>query len=356
MIPYAIVFSFFAGGGASACDEKNVRVDSRHRNPGTPHGTRAKMHGMLEWGDVRFFLAIDRAHTLAGAARILKVEHTTVGRRLTAMETALGAKLFVRTPEGFRLTPMGQEILPIAEQAETSLLQIERIALADDDRAEGTVRVTTSETFAGLLGQWIAELRAQHPRVTVELITGNAQLDLTRREADLAVRFARTEQANLVCRRVAVLGWAPYASRGYVDARGAIPASGALEGHDVIGFSESLSQVPGALWLGEHGAGANVVLKSGSLPAACNAAVAGLGIAFIPCLLGDSEPRLVRLSSRIIGSREGFLVVHPDLARVARVRVVMAFLIERFAAHAAILLGGSPEPKDGAPAAKKVRR
>src|SRR2546423_13689931 len=110
---------------------------------------------MLDWNGVRFFLTIHRAKTLAGAARVLKVEHTTVGRRLAAMEASLRAKLFVRTPEGFRLTRMGEEILPVAEQAETSLLQIERIALADDDRAEGTVRVTTSESFAGLLARWI---------------------------------------------------------------------------------------------------------------------------------------------------------------------------------------------------------
>jgi DNA-binding transcriptional LysR family regulator len=305
------------------------------------------MHGVLDWNDVQFFLAIQRAQTLAGAARALKVEHTTVGRRLAAMEKALGAKLFVRTPEGFRLTRLGQEIVPLAEQAESLLLQIERVALADDDRAEGTVRVTTSESFAGLLARWIAELRFMHPRVTVELLIGNAPLDLTRREADLAVRFAPTQQPNLVCRRVATLGWAPYASRGYVEAHGALPPSNMLVGHDVIGFDESLSQVPGALWLKTHGAGANVVLRSGSLPAAGKAALAGLGIAVIPCMIGDAEPELVRLVDKSIGGREAYLVVHPDLARVARVRVVMAFLVERFAANAAFLSGAqaqAPEP------------
>lgn len=313
------------------------------------------MHGVLDWNDVPFFLAIHRAQTLAGAARALKVEHTTVGRRLSAMEKALGAKLFVRTPEGFRPTRMGEEIVPLAEQAERSLLQIERIALADDDRAEGTVRVTTSESFAGLLARWIAELRVKHPRITVELLIGNAALDLTRREADLAVRFAPTQQPNLVCRRVATLGWAPYASRAYVEARGAIPPSGALAGHDVIGFDESLAQVPGALWLEANGAGASVVFRSGSLPAACNAALAGLGIAVIPCLLGDLEPGLVRLLSKTVGGREAYLVVHPDLARVARVRVVMAFLVERFAASAAFLQGAEPQQPQARQAPKKPR-
>jgi DNA-binding transcriptional LysR family regulator len=294
---------------------------------------------MLDWNDVQFFLAIHRAGTLAGAARALKVEHTTVGRRLGSMERSLGAKLFVRTPDGFHLTKMGEEIVPLAERAEALLLQIERIALADDDRAEGNVRITTSESFAGLLGRWLAELRTKHPRITVELLTGNDRLDLTRREADIAVRFAPTLEGNLVSRRVATMGWAPYASRDYVAARGSLPKSGDLSGHDVIGFNESLSQVPGALWLAERSSNANMVLRSGSLPAACNAAVGGLGIAVIPCFLGDAEPSLVQVLPAIEENRIAYLVVHPDLARVARVRVVLAFLVERFAENGPAMRG-----------------
>jgi DNA-binding transcriptional LysR family regulator len=297
------------------------------------------MHGVLDWNDVQFFLALQRAETLAGAARALKVEHTTVGRRLAAMESALGAKLIVRTPDGFRLTEVGEQILPLAEQAEAALLHIERLALTDDDRAEGTVRVTTSEAFAGLLGRWLVDLRSKHPRITVDLLTGNARLDLSRREADIAVRFAATREGALVCRRVVTLGWAAYASRTYVEARGQLPPSGDLRGHDVIGFSESLAEVPGALWIDAHSRGANVVMRSGSLPAALNAALTNLGVAVIPCFLADPEPTLVRLTPGLVGTRGGFLVVHPDLARVARVRVVINFLVERFAANAAFLRG-----------------
>jgi DNA-binding transcriptional LysR family regulator len=299
---------------------------------------------VLDWNDVQYFLAIHRAKTLAGAARALKVEHTTVGRRITAMEKSLGAKLFVRTPEGFRPTKMGEEIIPLAEHAETTLLHIERVALAHDDRAEGTVRVTTSDSFGRLLAQWIAELRLQHPRITVALHTSNTALDLTRREADLAIRFAPTEQANLVCRRVATLGWAPYASRDYVAARGPIDAT-RLTGHDVIGFDDSLAKTPGAAWLAKHCSGANVVLHSASLPAACKAAAAGLGVAIVPCFLAALDPGLVRLDPGVIGERAGYLVVHPDLARVARIRIVMAFLVERFAAHAAVLQGTEVAPR-----------
>src|SRR4051794_25904931 len=246
--------------GSCAVDDPTVTAGGGGVNWESAHGARAKMHSVLDWNDVQFFLAVQRAETLAGAARALKVEHTTVGRRLAAMESALGAKLFARTPDGLRLIPLGEQILPLAEQAEAALLHLERVALIDDDRAEGTVRLTTSETFAGLLSRWLGDLRAKHPRITVDLLTGNARLDLSRREADIAVRFAATREANLVCRRVATLGWAPYASRAYLEAHGPVPPSGDLRGHDVIGFGESLAQVPGARWIDEHGQGANVVM------------------------------------------------------------------------------------------------
>jgi DNA-binding transcriptional LysR family regulator len=298
----------------------------------------------LDWNDLRFFLAIHRARTLAGASRALAVEHTTVGRRLTAMENALGAKLFVRTPDGFSPTAAGEAILPHAEQAEAALLAIERAAQNDDDRPEGLVRLTTSETFAGYVGRRLAELRTRHPKITVEVLSGNANLDLTRREADLALRVAATKQPELLCRSIAKMGWSLYASKGYVGTRAPIAPHESLSGHDVIGFNDSLSQVPGALWFAEHAHGANVVVRCGSIPAALNGALGGLGIAAIPCFLGDAEPTLVRLMPGLVGERDMFLVVHPDLAKCARVRVVMDFFIERFAAEADVLKGVRPTP------------
>lgn len=294
---------------------------------------------MLEWNDLRFFLAIHRARTLAGAARSLGVEHTTVGRRLAAMERSLGATLFVRTPGGFLPTESAGQILPLAEQAERAVQGIERVALGEDARAEGLVRVTTSETFAGFLGRRLGELRAKHPGVTVEVLVGNANLDLTRREADLAIRLSSTTQPDLVCRKLVSAGWSAYAAQSYVDARGVPSPITDLANHDVIAFNDSLSGAPGAVWLEAHAKDARVVLRSGSIPAAWNAALGGLGIAVVPCFLAEGEPGMVRLTDELLGSRDIVLVVHPDLARVARVRVVMDFIAERFTRDARILSG-----------------
>lgn len=264
-----------------------------------------------------------------------------MGRRLTALESALGAKLFVRTPDGFSLTAAGGSVLPLAEQAEAALLAIERAVLADDDRPEGVVRLTTSETFVGFIGRRLGELRAQHPRITVEVHAGNQALDLTRREADIAIRMATTTQPDLLCRRVGSLSWGVYAAQSYLDRRGPLVAATDLRGHDVIGFDDSLSKTTGAEWLAKHGAGANVVLRSGSIPAAYNAALGGLGVVAVPCFLAADGP-LVRVVPESIGEREMFVVVHPDLARVARVRVVLEFLVSCLAAEASLLQGTAP--------------
>jgi DNA-binding transcriptional LysR family regulator len=303
------------------------------------HGTRAKMHPMLEWNDLRFFLAIYRSRTLAGAARTLGVEHTTVGRRLAAMERGLGATLFARTPGGFLPTESAGQILPLAEQAERAMEGIERIALGEDQRPEGLVRVTTSETFAGFLGRRLAELHAKYPGITIEVLSGNANLDLTRREADLAVRSAPTTQSDLLCRKVATGAWSAYAARSYVEARGTPMPITDIAGHDVIAYNDSLSQTPGALWLQAHGEGANIVLRSGSIVAAWHAALGGSGIAIVPCFLAEREETMVRLTPEVLGARDIYLVVHPDLARVTRVRVVIEFLAERLTREGDLLAG-----------------
>ncbi|HEX2733557.1 MAG TPA: LysR family transcriptional regulator [Polyangiaceae bacterium] len=293
---------------------------------------------MLEWNDLRYFLAIYRAKTLAGAARSLGVEHTTAGRRLAAMERDLGAKLFVRTPDGFTPTESAMQILPLAEQAESAVRAIERVTLGEDERIEGVVRLATSEGSTSFLGPHLAELRRRHPGITLEVLVSNATLDLTRREADIALRSARTPQSELLCQKVASIGWSAYATRGYVEARGTPTPITTLAGHSVIGFDEHLNN-PAARWLATHSEGANIVLRTASLPAALHAALGGIGIAVIPCFLAEREQTLVRLTPEVVGCADIFMVVHPDLARVARVRAVMDFFTECLATNSDTLSG-----------------
>ena len=291
------------------------------------HCPGANLHGMLNWDDLRYFLAVARGKTLAQAARDLKVEHTTVGRRIKALEAALGTHLFNRGPDGFMLSHAGKAILPHAEAVEAQVESILRSVKGDDDRVEGLVRFTTSESFSGYFIKQLAALHERHPALMVEILSGNRAFDLMRGEADLAFRIRQDSSPDLIVRKVARFGWSLYAAREFVERNGK-PESGDLTGWDVIGYDESLAAVPGALWLAEHAADAHIVLRANSIIAAKNATLVGMGIGIIPCFLAQDEPGLVRLIDETVGARDGFLVVHPDLVNVARVRTVMDFVIE----------------------------
>jgi DNA-binding transcriptional LysR family regulator len=296
------------------------------------------MHS-FDWNDLRYFLAVHREGTLAGAARSLRVQHSTVGRRLEGLEATLGAVLFARTPDGFVLTDAGAEILEFAEQAERSLVLVERRARASDERIEGIVRLTASESFSTFLVRRLALLRERHPKLVVEILTGNRAFDLARGEADLALRIAATTQSELTCKHVGDAGWSMYASESYIARRGMPPSATNLAGHDVIGFDESLAQVPGALWLSQHDAGVQVILRGNSILSVLNAAIVGMGIALVPCFLAEAEPTLSRLAPEVLGSREIWLVFHPDVARIPRVRQVIDFVTETIRQSASILRG-----------------
>ncbi len=286
---------------------------------------------MLDWNDLRFFLAIARAGTLAGAARDLKVEHTTVGRRLSALEQALGTRLFTRGPDGFTPTRAGSEILPLSEEIAARVEGIVRRVSGEDERVEGTVRLTTSEAISGYFVRQLAVLRERHPALVVEILSGNRAFDLMRGEADLAVRVRNDSEPELIVRKIGRAAWSLYAAAAFVERKGAPVAPDDLAGWDVIGYDASLSAVPGALWLSEHATSAHLVMRANSIVAALNATIVGMGIGVLPCFLAATEPALRRLTPLALGERDICLVVHPDLARVARVRAVMDFVVEAFA-------------------------
>lgn len=237
-----------------------------------------------------------------------------------------------------QLTHAGSDLVPHAEQMERAAQAVLRRVSGDDARVEGTVRLTASEGIAGFVLRHLRPLRERHPALTIELLAGNRSFDLLRGEADVALRMMKTAQTELLQKRVGVLGWSLYAAEGYVETQG-VPASIAdLSGHGVIGFDDSLKAVPGALWLGE-GRGARIELRASSTISALNACLAGIGIGCIPCFLGDPEATLRRLTADVVGTREMWIVVHPDLARVARVRTVIDHLTDVIETQGALLSG-----------------
>lgn len=281
----------------------------------------------MDWNDLRYFLAAYRSRSLAGAARELGCDYTTVGRRVAALETALSTTLFVRTPDGLAPTPAADDLMPLAEQLEKSADAITRRAAGHDERVDGVVRLTCPEPFSAYVVDQLVELRAQHPDLVVELIGEIRVLDLTRGEADLALRMSPTTQGDLIARQLCTMSWRMFATQAYLARRGTPNPVGDLRGHDIVGYDDSLAHVPGARWLAEHAEGAEVVVRGNSIRAVLDAAAAGLGLTVLPQFIAGRDPRLVPATPDVLGTRPLSIVVHPDLQHVARVRAVMDFLV-----------------------------
>ena len=287
-----------------------------------------------DWNDLKYFLSCSRAGTLAGAGRLLKVDETTVGRRLAALEHALGARLFDRTSDGFVLTSTGERLLDTAQAIEAATLDLECKATGADVKLEGVVRIATTETLAVMfLARHLAPLRAAHPGIVVEMVSGLAATNLLKRDADVAVRVgAMPTQQSLIVRRLGAFAWGLYARRGHAKLKRNGRRAPSLDGQDLIGYCEELALSPGGRWLEEHVRGATVVFRANSILMAAQAARGGWGVAILPTFVGEPEAELVRVSPESLCPVNLWLAVHADLQRNARVRAVIDHLVAAVAA------------------------
>jgi DNA-binding transcriptional LysR family regulator len=300
------------------------------------------MPGTWEWDDVRFFLAASREGSLSGAARTLSVDHVTVGRRIAALEERLGAKLLTRTPDGLAATSAGQAILRQCEAMETSAFDIERLVAGHDSQHEGRIRVTTTEILATrVIVPELAGLRARYPQLQVEILTGIRLLDIARREAEIAVRLVRPTAPSLVCRKLGDFGFALYASREYLARCGTPTRGHGLRGHFLISYVGTPSSGFGPQFLKESVEGAKIALRSNDKTVQAGAAAEGLGICELSCVFGDEHPGLVRVWPHEQPLRRPiWMVIHEDLRRAARIRLLSAAIAEAFQRNAALLRGG----------------
>jgi DNA-binding transcriptional LysR family regulator len=294
---------------------------------------------MTMWDDLRFFLAVARSGTLAGAAQLLGVDQSTVGRRVAALEQRLAATLFARSPAGLTMSDAAQELMPRAEAVERSMDEFERVATGEDQRLEGTVRLATSLAFAnGFLVRKLGALHRRHPAIVVELVLGSPQINLVRREADLAVRLGSRGQGGLLARKLGVVGWALYASPGYLAVHGRPRPGALLAGRAVIGFDGDLKNTPGARWLAQYAGRAHVALRCNDLITAVRACEAGFGLALVPVLVTE-DATIERVTMETALVVDAWLVMHRQVQKTARVRAVADFIVATFAENALILAG-----------------
>jgi DNA-binding transcriptional LysR family regulator len=307
------------------------------------------MSKAADWNDLRYFLAIQRSGTLAGAARELKVDQTTVGRRLAALEQTLGARMFDRTPDGLVLTSAGEHVAEGACEIEERMHGLEARVSGEDARVQGTVRIATSETLAlAFVLEELATLRESCPGIDLEIVTGPVSINLLKREADLALRVgpaAKPSQQNLVAKKVADVAFGLYATRAYLGGRPPPRVCDGLAGHDVVGYEAELAGIPPAAWLAETATAARTAVRLNSILGAGVAAASGVGLGALPCFIAALHPSLERALPEAIGSTEIWMVVHPDLHRTGRVRAVLDHITRFMQRNAAFLRGEGPRPR-----------
>jgi DNA-binding transcriptional LysR family regulator len=290
---------------------------------------------MLDWNDLRFAHAIAREGSLSGAAAALGVHQTTCGRRLSALEGALGVPLFLRTRSGLLPTSEGQQILASLEGLSGALTRFEQGARAGPPGVRGLVRIAATETTARqLVAEAVPLLVARHPELSIELVTGNAPIDLAQGEAELAVRLT-TPDPGLVGRKLGAIRHGLFGAEAYLK-RHRAPLSEGLAGHRVIVPSRELSKGPEALWIAAHAQAARRVLLSPSLLTCAAAVASGVGLCPLPATVAALHGlTLLRLLPEI-PPRTIWLVLHPDLRKAPRVRAVAEVVAAQVKRHAGV--------------------
>ncbi|MDG0024199.1 LysR family transcriptional regulator [Trinickia sp. Y13] len=288
---------------------------------------------MTNWDNARFFLAVARTGTLRGAAARLGVDQATVGRRIAALEQALSARLFLRTPTMYVLTPAGEALIGPCEAMEQAVHQVERRIVGMDDQLCGAIRVATTDSLGKrFVVPAIAKLRAAHPGIEVICVTSAGMANLTRREADIAIRTLRPESPDLIVRRLAQLESGIYASRAYLAARGEPREGEAFEGHDLVMYQRPV--VP-SMWealCGEPTRRGRIAFQTSSTMMLFEAAICGLGVTELPCFRADDEPELVRVMPKRCDHFDVWLVTHTDLYKTARVQAFIDIVAREFEA------------------------
>lgn len=278
---------------------------------------------MIAWDDFRLVQAVAETRSLVGAADLLGVNHSTVFRRLGALEAQLGTRLFERARTGYAPTPTGEEMVRLSERMAEEIVAVERRITGQDLRPSGELRITTNDTLlVHLLTPVLASFRRAYPEIQLDVVISNQSLSLTKRDADVAVRANDRPGDTLVGRRLATIAWGVY---GRADALGGAPFDPAqMRQHDWVGFSEVLSTIRPAKWLRERAGDGRIVYRVNTVLGLAEAAAAGIGLAVLPCFIGGVTPGLVRLSGPVPDMDSAlWLLTHPDLRTTARVRAFM---------------------------------
>ena len=286
----------------------------------------------MNWDDARIFVALHRERTLRAAARALDIDQATVGRRLAALEHALGATLFLRTSSGYELTPVGKIAIRAAEAMEQSAHDLVRHAQGVDKRLAGEVKLSTTDALAQeFVMPAIERLHMKHPNVSVMLDTTTQVLNLAKREADIAIRTVKPRNPDLLARRVASWEVGLFASPEYLRRHGEPAPGERFAGHDLVVYQPYFAKARVPEFLGEPLTDGRIVARLNTNLTLRAALRAGLGISLLPVPMAERDG-LVRIwpDHSNEAPYEIWLVTHQDLRHTARIRVTIDEIVFAF--------------------------
>ena len=278
---------------------------------------------MFDWENIRHFLAVARSGTLSGAARMLKVDHATVSRRLSALEDQMKTRLVERLPRACKLTPVGLRVFELAQAMEEDAYAIERFLDASRSPLNGKVTLSAPPVLvANFLVKHLADFRLEHPGIKLSISAQARQVSLSRREADIALRLVRPEEVTSVVRKLGCMPFELYASSDY-------PQLHNPSAWEFIAYEAGLADIPQQKWLMSIARGRPIACEISDINGHLAATQAGAGVSGLPCFLADTDAKLQRVAyDGEQFSREIWMAVHRDLRRSPQVRAVMDFLLK----------------------------
>lgn len=273
----------------------------------------------MNWDDLRYFLALARQGSVSGAGRELKVRHTTVARRIAILEESLGSRLFDRTPHGYVLTQVGENLLPHASEIEEHVHNADREVFGMDTLLSGTLRLASSyDLFSRLITPKIKIFTDKYPGIEIELVSSTHLIDLGSREADIALRISPNPPENLVGQAIVPLAHGIYGTQEYFKR--------AKKPHQLILW---LHEKEAPTWVAQHFPNNNVIARTSEILTMMELVKSHIGIARLPCYVADADPTLRRLDLPLPTSNWSVWVLsHKDLRDTARVRACKEFLID----------------------------
>lgn len=295
------------------------------------------------WNDIVYFLELARHKSLVRAGQKLRVDHTTVSRRIRELERSLNMTLFSRGKSGFNLTEAGMRLLKYAEGMENHANSISEAMGDTGSDAGGAVRIASLEGIGSLyLTKCLGDFNRLYPSIQIELITDSKMLDLSRREADVFISFFEPLGRRLSVKKIGEFKVSLFVARRYFATRPHPKTVKELEGHTFVDFIDELVHVQENRWLSDILRPEHTIFRSTSLVAQFMCASDGLGIAMLPAYVATHNPDLVAVMPELYTVRDIWISVHEDLLHIARVRAVLSFLEKRVEEDRDILMPGIP--------------